>query len=42
MHVANNLYKGIEIIKTGVGFMTNVHFVYNIVTYNLYKTISCD
>ena len=40
----NNLFKGIEIIKTGVGFMTNVQFVYSgdMQDYYLFKTISCD
>ena len=31
LNITNNLFKGIEIIKTGVGFMTNVHFTYNTV-----------
>ena len=44
VHIANNLYKGIEIVKSAVGFMSNVHFVYSVdgLTYNLYKTVSCD
>ena len=42
LNITNNLFKGIEIIKTGVGFMTNVHFTYNTVAKDLYKTLSCD
>jgi len=41
-NISNNLFKGIEIIKTGVGFMTNVEFTYAAINRPLYRTISCD